>query len=74
MSDDHTPIEIDASLLSDDALTGALSSIAASYMEADDNSDEQANLRDAGRVLSVIAFDRGLIDEWLCRIAKEQRG
>jgi hypothetical protein len=62
---------VNASLFSDEALTAALDSIQDGFNEAEENSEAMANLREAGHVLAAIAFDRGLIGEWLWKLSKE---
>lgn len=72
MTEERMSIPVDATLFPDDALTKLLNDIDTDFKEAAEDSDEFRNLRDAGRVLATIAFDRGLIGEWLWQIEKNK--
>lgn len=63
MSDEYTPITVDANLLSDDDIAAFLRSMTEAYLITDD--DDCERYRQAGHVLAQVAFDRGLIGIWL---------
>jgi len=58
MSDEYTPITVDANLLSDDDLAALLRSMTEAYLITDD--DDCERYRQAGHALAQVAFDRGM--------------
>lgn len=69
-TDEFVPHVVNASLFSDEALAAALVSIQDGYNEAPHDEERSANLRDAGHVLAALAFDRGLIGDWIWKASK----